>query len=293
MEIALEGTFNTRDLGGMKTEEGHTIKTCRLIRSDSLSETTEEDKRILTEEYDLRQILDLRTLNELSEQAPARIEKVSWIHLPVLQGEQPAVIEDGNHEENTNTKGTSSSSSEKDSSENASMASIFRDSIAQMNYDVPSAMKRMYGSVLSNDYSTAAIRKFFELLLTCEEGSTLWHCTAGKDRTGILTFLLLGTLGVSHDDILADYLISEKNLRPQTESIIAEIKKESDDADDSPLIQQARILNGVIPDYIETMYDSVSKLGGDIPGYMKECLKFSDSDITDLKWLYLDTSVSG
>ena len=173
------------------------------------------------------------------------------------------------------------------------MASVFRDSIAQMNYDVPSAMKRMYSSVLSDDYSTAAIRKFFELLLTCEEGSTLWHCTAGKDRTGILTFLLLGTLGVSHDDILADYLISEKNLRPQTESIIAEIKKESDDADDSPLIQQARILNGVIPDYIETMYNSVSKLGGDIPGYMKECLKFSDSDITDLKWLYLDTSVSG
>lgn len=293
MEIALKGTFNTRDLGGMKTEEGHTIKTCRLIRSDSLSETTEEDKRILTEEFDLRQILDLRTLNELSEQAPARIEKVSWIHLPVLQGGQPAVIEDGNHEENTNTKGTSSSSSEKDSSENASMASIFRDSIAQMNYDVPSAMKRMYSSVLSNDYSTAAIRKFFELLLTCEEGSTLWHCTAGKDRTGILTFLLLGTLGVSHDNILADYLISEKNLRPQTESIIAEIKKESDDADDSPLIQQARILNGVIPDYIETMYNSVSKLGGDIPGYMKECLKFSDSDITYLKWLYLDTSVSG
>ena len=293
MEIALKGTFNTRDLGGMKTEDGHTIKTCRLIRSDSLSETTEEDKRILTEEYDLRQILDLRTLNELSEQAPARIEKVSWIHLPLLQGGQPAVIEGGNHEENTNTKGTSSSSSEKDSSENASMASIFRDSIAQMNYDVPSAMKGMYSSVLSDDYSTAAIRKFFELLLACEEGSTLWHCTAGKDRTGILSFLLLGSLGVSHDDILADYLISEKNLRPQTESIIAEIKKESDDADDSPLIQQARILNGVIPDYIETMYDSVSKLGGDIPGYMKECLKFSDSDITDLKWLYLDTSVSG
>lgn len=299
MEIRLTGTFNSRDLGGMKTEDGKTIKVHRLIRSDNLSETTEEDKRILTEEYDLRQILDLRTLNELSEQAPARIDKVSWIHLPVLQSGQAATFEEHhedhpvaerheNQHENSEAEAPSSntdSSMDPDDPENVSMAHIFRESIAQMNYDVPSAMKNMYSNVLSDDYSTTAICKFFELLLACEEGSTLWHCTAGKDRTGILSFLLLGTLGVGHDDILTDYLISEKNLRPQTDAIISEIRKETEDA---VLIEQVRILNSVLPEYIDIMFDCVRKLGGDIPGYMMECLKFSDSDISDLKKLYLD-----
>ena len=112
----------------------------------------------------------------------------------------------------------------------------------------------------------------------------LWHCTAGKDRTGVLTLLLLGTLGVSREDILEDYLISDENLRPQTEGLVSELRKETDD---ELLIEQARILNSVLPEYVDAMFGNIREAGGDITGYMKNVIGLSDEDIEKLKVSYL------
>lgn len=62
--IKLEGTFNTRDLGGYKTNDGHMIKERRLIRSDDLFRLTRNDINILVEKYHLNTIIDFRNKNE-------------------------------------------------------------------------------------------------------------------------------------------------------------------------------------------------------------------------------------
>ena len=271
MKINLQGTYNTRDLGGIVTEDGRIIKERMLIRSDALTEITAEDEKMLKEHCRLSTVVDLRTYNELSEQPPGIIKGVSWVHMPLLRGGQPAVFEKSETENDADAE--KAVPEEKD----VSMAEIFRESIAQMNYDVPSAMKRMYDHLFSDDYSIQAIRSFFDLLL--------WHCTAGKDRTGVLTLLLLGTLGVSKDTILEDYVESGENLRPQTEGIIEEIKKSTDD---EVLIEQSRILNSVLPEYVDSMYENIEALGGDIPGYMKKVIGITDEDIDRLKKIYLE-----
>lgn len=152
-----------------------------------------------------------------------------------------------------------------------------------MNYDVPSAMINMYQSLLESEYSRGQIEKFFGLLLENEEGATLWHCTAGKDRTGFLTALLLELFGVDRKEIEKDFLLSGENLKPQTEGILAEIKKETDDA---VLLEQVRILNSVLPEYTATVFDGIDKNGG-IENYLTQHIGLSNSDLNDLRRLYL------
>lgn len=59
--ISLEHAPNTRDLGGMETKDGRTVKSRRLLRSGALGGLTEEEGRILTEEYGLNLVIDFRT----------------------------------------------------------------------------------------------------------------------------------------------------------------------------------------------------------------------------------------
>ena len=293
MEIKLQGTFNTRDLGGIKTSDGRMVKPHRLIRSDSLFETTTEDHEILKNEYDLKIILDLRTFNELSEQAPVSIPGTTWVHLPLLQSGSPAAREsahdDGPTEKSldnseSNPAARESKDGQDDQDANLSMAQIFQTSIAQVNYDVPGAMNKMYESLLTDEYSINAIKSFFEILLANKDGAVLWHCTGGKDRTGVLSLLLLKLLGADDKDIMADYLLSEENLKPQTDAIIEEIRKENDD---SLLLEQARILNSVLPEYSQGILDNIEKLGGDVYGYANKYIGLTESDIDELKLNYL------
>ena len=293
MEIKLQGTFNTRDLGGIKTSDGRMVKPHRLIRSDSLFETTTEDHEILKNEYDLKMILDLRTFNELSEQAPVSIPGTTWVHLPLLQSGSPAAREaahdDGPTEKSldnseSNPAARESKDGQDDQDANLSMAQIFQTSIAQVNYDVPGAMNKMYESLLTDEYSINAIKSFFEILLANKDGAVLWHCTGGKDRTGVLSLLLLKLLGADDKDIMADYLLSEENLKPQTDTIIEEIRKENDDP---LLLEQARILNSVLPEYSQGILDNIEKLGGYVYGYANKYIGLTENDIDELKLNYL------
>lgn len=102
-------------------------------------------------------------------------------------------------------------------------------------------------------------------------------------RTGFLTALLLELFGVDRKVIEKDFLLSGENLKPQTEGILAEIKKETDDPE---LIEQVRILNSVLPEYTATVFDGIDKNGG-IENYLTQHIGLSNSDLNDLRRLYL------
>ncbi|MEA5002236.1 MAG: tyrosine-protein phosphatase [Christensenella sp.] len=76
---------------------------------------------------------------------------------------------------------------------------------------MPSDMSEMYIRLIENSKTTfaAVLRKLAEC-----EGCALYHCTAGKDRTGIITMLLLKLVGVSDDVIIADYSVTEEYMQP-------------------------------------------------------------------------------
>ena len=262
-KIDLQGIFNARDMGGFAAADGKTVKPRRLIRSDALRDLTEDDKRILTGEYGLRNVIDLRTAREIGEKPDPEMDGVSLLHIPLIKGGPAAHKVD----------------------EEKTMAQLFKESIEEMRYDAASAMKNMYESLLADDFSKGALRDCFDVFLGSEEGSTLFHCTAGKDRTGLITILMLDTFGVDRGAISADYMETNEHLRPQTEWIAREVSKTDDDP---KLIEQINVLNTVIPEYAEAIFARIDEIAGGSENYLRSELRLSEGDIADLKKLYLE-----
>ena len=66
--------------------------------------------------------------------------------------------------------------------------------------------------------------ELLQLLLNTEEGSTLLHCFAGKDRTGISAAVILTILGASKDDIAADYLKTNQLRKKENEELLGQLR---------------------------------------------------------------------
>ena len=172
--IEMDGTLNLRDLGGWKTLDGNIVANGVLFRSDKLSELTDADHQRF-EALGIRTVIDLRYDTEL-EADPSRL----WagiddhVHLPIA-GELAQLrsfidrLLDGEYQEIT--------------------AEWIGDSYLEMLEHYP------------HRFGEAAERAI-------EGAPTLFHCTAGKDRTGLLAMLLLSAAGVDDEDILLDYTLT-------------------------------------------------------------------------------------
>jgi protein tyrosine/serine phosphatase len=166
--LELEGAWNFRDLGGYPGHEGRQVRWRRLFRADGLDRLTTADL-VHIEQLRLRTVIDLRTGDEVARgRLASSAGAVDWYHLPMLD-----VLPPPEH------YGT---------------------------WIDPSVKAEQYLGMVSS--APATVAGF--LRLACDPASypLVFHCFAGKDRTGILTALVLGLLGVADDDIAADYALS-------------------------------------------------------------------------------------
>lgn len=182
--LELEGTANARDLAGLPTVDGRTVRPHRLIRSDNLQDLTEQDLRVLVDEIGVRSVADLRTDVEVASEGPGPLTghpEVDVVHLSLFpesgdntdvaaDGDGPVVLPWQNRdvEEKIGRKGTSA---------------------VYLGY-----LDQRADSVL------AALRT-----IARSPGATIVHCAAGKDRTGTVVALALAEVGVTREAIVADY----------------------------------------------------------------------------------------
>jgi protein-tyrosine phosphatase len=168
-KLTLEGCFNFRDLGGYPTVDGHTTRWRRLFRADSLSRLTRSDVAILRE-LGIVTVIDLRTVLEADTQGrfPENVDGVAYHHLPL----------------------TDTLPGEEESPDWGRSAFV----------------TARYLAMLSEGAETvsAAIR----LLADPIRQPAVFHCSVGKDRTGVLSGIVLGFLGVPDDVIVDDYALS-------------------------------------------------------------------------------------
>lgn len=181
--IELSGSENTRDQGGMETVTGQRVRAKKLIRSDKLEKLTDHDIHVLVDEYELRTVIDLRTdkERELSPDPTSRMPEVKFVNLPVF------------------TEGAVGITHEHD------IRSLMKE-FSQMKEDPYKIVRNIYPMALLGDEAVKAYKQFFDILLEQEEGAILWHCSEGKDRTGLASLLILHALGVPPETIMEDYL---------------------------------------------------------------------------------------
>lgn len=129
----------------------------------------------------------------------------------------------------------------------------------------------------------------FKVLLTTTNGATLFHCTAGKDRTGFAAFLILSALGVPRETIIKDYLLTNEVTADVRKKWLAGIRKNSAGLGNvDAVVSNRNALASVNADYLNTALATIKEESGDVGHYLTDYLGLSKGDLTTLRHLYLD-----
>jgi protein-tyrosine phosphatase len=171
--LSLEGSLNLRDLGGYRTEDGRQTRWKRFLRADSLHELPPASQDALIE-YGVRTVIDLRFTRETRgwPNVFAESPRVAFHHQNMIGDTLP---------EGYPTEG-----------------------------EGPEMVKAIYRAIIDGCF--AQVCQTLTTLADPEALTGLYHCASGKDRTGLISALLLGLAGVPRETIAADYALSARYL---------------------------------------------------------------------------------
>jgi protein-tyrosine phosphatase len=185
--LVWDGCLNVRDLGGHPTEDGGHTRFGAVVRADSIRRLSDAGWLEATA-YGVATVVDLRFHSELEADPPQDLP-VAVVHIPLFPEPGSPVWPE-------------------------------IDAVARTAPDGAAATGAFYVELLERS------RPRFAEAISCVSGApaggVLVHCTAGKDRTGLVAALLLRLAGVGLTEVADDYALSEPNLASATRGWIDE-----------------------------------------------------------------------
>ena len=254
MTVKFETIVNFRDVGGYQTKDGRTIKHRKLLRSGELCNLTANDQHILLTHYNVENIIDLRTEKEILEKPDTPLTNTSYFHLDMFKQENGA----------------------------PSLESLMNSAKDQ---SADEHMKLVYEAIVKSPVAQTGYRNFFQILLETTKGASIWHCFAGKDRTGIGAALVLWILNVEREIIMADYLQTNADRAEANARILAELAQSG--MSKAELDYTETSLN-VKEDYLLHAYNIINNEYGSLANYVRDVLKISNEEINLFQTKYLD-----
>lgn len=263
--LPLRSVSNIRDLGGYKTDSGKTVRKNRLIRSGNLSSMTPEDAEALRA-LGIDTVIDLRTAEETAEAPDANIGGFRYVSCPL-----PTVEIDQYHRSIAEKHAVT-----RDSREKTFYLAEFLNCIS---------MEDMYWNVLTGGDSAASLRKMLSALLDADCRGALIHCVSGKDRTGIVSFILLLILGAALSDIRADYYASSVSTFAAAEKMAQSLRLRHYSAQE---IDEARYFSGIGMAMAENAYARLREEYGSTDNYLAEALCLTEEKRRALRDKFLE-----
>ena len=263
--LHFQNIVNARDLGGVHVG-GKTVREGLLLRTAHLHDATDADIRQLSAHYHLKRIFDFRTYAEASMQPDRPVPGAEYLLLPTLD-----------------------TAAEKETGE----------AIPEETWlDLPRHIVRLsfmhffqekgrilYSSLILSEFSQLQYATFLNLILETEEGAVLWHCSQGKDRTGIGAALILGALGADRETIVRDFDHSNDTYRPLVESLVAQVEAAGGGEEEKEVV---RAFMGVSVRNFCHALDLIDANWGGIPGYLEEQMGIDQEDLLTLRARYLE-----
>jgi protein tyrosine/serine phosphatase len=230
-DLVWDGLLNVRDLGGHPTEDGGETLYDSIIRADSVRQLSDRGWAELVD-YGVKTIVDLRADEELEADPPAQLP-VEVLHIPFFE---------------TDTAEWKEVEAELEAAARAAP-------------DVASATEAVYLVFLEHfgRNVAAAIRA----VANAPEGGIVIHCAGGKDRTGLLTALLLHLAGVGIEEIAADYALSEERLRPRHEQWFAEAESDEE-------LERLKRVSQTPAESIEGVFAELERRYGSVVAYLRQ-----------------------
>ncbi len=189
-QINFECIFNFRDLGGYKTNDGREVAWRKLFRSGEMQNMTYGDAAILKREIKLASVLDLRSNLEIVDQGLGQVCRTGWKYYNI-----PFLSDGGDREGNIR------------------------------RYRGLTNMGEFYLRLLRQKEFSQSLIEALTIIADPANQPLVFHCSAGKDRTGLLAAIVLSILGVGDEDIAEDYFLTASHPHKQYNRITSEIKK--------------------------------------------------------------------
>ena len=262
--IHLSSVRNARELGGYAAG-GKTVRYGCLLRTAALTNLSPEDSAKLQNEFHLAAVVDFR-MNMERERAPE----------PVIPGAENCCLSLIEETQDYNPK-------------LAKLIQTDEDRFARLKaaYESGRISDKLYVSFLFTEHGKAGYRRFFDCLLSLPEGrACLWHCTDGKDRTGVAAMLVLTALGADRDTILQDYLLTNEYnaarldaVRDGLESLLP-----------TPELRELALFGagGVFERYMTNAMDAMEERCGSAEGYLKQELGLNEAKLEILREKFLE-----
>lgn len=246
--ISFSGIINARDLGGLTTIEGKTVRKGLLLRTANLSQATEADLSKLRQDYRLSAVIDLRTAVERKGRPDRIPEGVEYRINPIFDEATAGITREGD---------TPSPFSFPD------MVSLYRTMIVAEPYRA--ALHEILTAIFAHDF---------------EKGAVLWHCTAGKDRGGIVSSLVLAALGVSREEIMKDYAVNADEFIVQADALYRRALRSGRP---EPVAAAARDVFLALPKYMESAFHAIDEEYGSSESYLTRGLQIPETVLKEFR----------
>ena len=148
-------------------------------------------------------------------------------------------------------------------------------------------MAAVYARFVNDDFSLSQYRRFIGLLSEPREKAILWHCTAGKDRTGTGAMFIQELLGVGREDIMADYLITNEYLKEEVRRLV-DMLAERDGGMDEEAKEGMQAFLGAHEKFLLTVYAQAEARFGSFDSFIRDGLGVSDAQRRELQRRYLE-----
>ena len=267
--LPVKGIVNARDLGGYTMLDGRIVRRGMLLRAAHLADATDEDIRNL-ERLPVTAIIDFRKEQEKVGKVDREVPGARYTSLPV--------------DPSGNAMATATEEEKKKFSGQKKFDVKKVIVFAAFNKKAQAVAREMYPTLLFDPDCQQQFARFFRLVLETENGAVLFHCTQGKDRTGIASALLLAALGADRETIVADFdatnRVYEKDVRKYSRRVKFWGGKEEE-------VGVVKAFLGCNTENFIKALDRIDQEFGSLQAYLKGPIGLTDADIQTLRERYL------
>ena len=249
---------NIRDIGGLVGLNNRPIKYGKLFRGGALIKVKDVDVSIV-ESFHLTDIVDFRSTIEFKYRPDYQIKGVTYHNFPTLKEDKKKEKEVAFHDD-------------------GNLLWFIQPGDTGFNH-----LKRTYDELVVTKEAINAYKKFFKLLVSSNDKTIYFHCSQGKDRAGFAAFLIEMALGVSYDDAMEDYLLSNVAMEVRAESLLRSVEDKKFFNEEYK--QSLFDVFSAKKEYIDSVINKMNELYGGTMNFIQNILKV---DIDKLREIYLD-----
>ncbi len=244
----MKSLVNFRDIGNIATQDGKRVKPNLFLRSGEVVNVHQSTVDRLLNEYKLETIIDLRGEKETTERPDDILTGVDYVNIDILK----------------DVKGQGASF--EDLLKGAGTADI--------------GMLELYEELVLTDGARRGYQQFLELILNKPKSPILFHCFAGKDRTGMAAAIILKSLNVSDKLIFDDYLKTNEMRKEANQLIVNDLRSKGLTEEQ---LNEVLVMMNVDKRYLEHSFKIIDKEFGGFEQYITEGLRMPKDFFTEMK----------